>query len=66
VKATAIGVGTVALVAVWFWWNASPDPSGCPLALARAAPSTVDEASSLIGACSAEEIEKGRHLWPPR
>ena len=52
----AIGVGTVALVAVWLWWSAASDSSGCPVTLARAVPSTVDDASSLIAACSAEEI----------
>lgn len=52
----AIGVGTAALVAVWLWWGVPSDPSGCPRTLAHAAPSTVDEASSLIGACSAEDI----------
>jgi hypothetical protein len=56
VRWIAIGVGTVALVAVWFWWSAASDSSGCPVTLARAVPSTVDDASSLIAACSADDV----------
>ena len=56
VRWTAIGVGTVALVAVWLWWSAARDPAGCPRPLGRAAPATVAEAAALIDDCSAGEI----------
>lgn len=53
----ALGAAVLLIVAGWLWWSRAGDSSGCPPALARAAPSTLDEASFLIAACSGTDIQ---------
>lgn len=57
-KWTAVGVAVLALVAAWLWWMGAGDSSGCPRTLVRSAPATIEEASELIAACSAEEVRR--------
>ena len=51
--ATVLGAGAAAI-----WWTGTADSSLCPRALARAAPSTIDDASRLIAVCSAEDFRR--------
>jgi len=57
VGGTAVGMTVLGTVAVQFWGTGAVDPAGCPPVLARATPSTLDEAAGLIAACSAPTVQ---------
>jgi hypothetical protein len=56
VRRAAVGVAVLVIAGAWIWWSRSPDSAGCPRALARSMPETVDEASALIASCGPEEV----------
>lgn len=53
---TAVGVVILVLAGARMWWVGTADSSGCPRRLARSAPSTIDDASRLIAACSTGDV----------
>ena len=56
VGGTAVGLVVLAIAGTRIWWIRAATPSPCPPTLARSTPSTLDEASSLIATCSAEDV----------
>lgn len=53
----AVGMTALAAVAVQLWTIRTANPSGCPRALVRAAPSTLEDASRLISVCSGDDVQ---------